>query len=70
MDIKQGQRTHRVLNLDRPPLTSIQGLVKLVSEPSTIIRSSSVDFTDLRSVTSMEDLGFSMPLRGSEKPSK
>ena len=30
---------------------------------------SSVDFTDLRSVTSMEDLGFSMPLRGSENPS-
>jgi len=30
--------------------------------------SSSVDFTDRRSVTSMEDLGFSMPLRGSEKP--
>ena len=29
---------------------------------------SSVDFTDLRSVTSREDLGFSMPLRGSEKP--
>jgi CheY-like chemotaxis protein len=27
--------------------------------------SSSVDFTDLRSVTSMKDLGFSMPLRGS-----
>ena len=32
--------------------------------------SSSVDFTDRRSVTSMDDLGFSMPLRGSEKPSK
>jgi hypothetical protein len=48
--------------------------------------SSSVDFTQLRWVTSMEDLGFSMPLRsaseacnlepptvvlkGSEKPSK
>ena len=31
--------------------------------------SSSVDFTDRRSVTSMDDLGFSMPLRGSEKPS-
>jgi hypothetical protein len=33
------------------------------------LTSSSVDFTDRRSVTSMEDLGFSMPLRGSEKPS-
>ena len=31
--------------------------------------SSSGDFTDRRSVTSLEDLGFSMPLRGSEKPS-
>ena len=31
--------------------------------------SSFVDFTELRSVTSMNDLGFSMPLRGSEKPS-
>ena len=33
------------------------------------IGSSSGDFTDRRSVTSLEDLGFSMPLRGSEKPS-
>ena len=31
--------------------------------------SSSVDFTDRRSVTSMDDLGFSMPRSGSEKPS-
>jgi hypothetical protein len=32
-------------------------------------KSSSVDFTKLRLVTSMEDLGFSMPRSGSEKPS-
>jgi len=32
------------------------------------VEPSSVDFTDLRSVISREDLGFSMPLRGSEKP--
>ena len=36
---------------------------------SGFLRSSSVDFTERSSVTSMEDLGFSMPRSGSEKPS-
>ena len=42
----------------------------IVCDNNAIFPSSSVDFTDRRSVTSMEDLGFSMPRSGSENPSK